>query len=105
MNTYHAGTLERWWAVEYARLKAQIFVLFHWRCRIVEEYRWVSMPPHRAVELPQYLFEAEDDYAVYAKETTFIGVSTGRMRDRTLRIVRSYYGTPRVHDALTGAGG
>lgn len=67
-----------------ARLRAALYVMFHWRCRMYEETRTFVCP--RDIETREVVW--------------CVAVVTGSILDGSLRVVKSYYGRPRFPPEL-----
>lgn len=87
------GTLERWWAIRVAELKAVVYTMFHWTTRASVEYSLVEKRGRECTS--EYLFIDEAREPAFEQRQTFIGVVRGSYLDDTLKIVRTYYGRSR----------
>lgn len=93
MENKNAGRLERWWAIEVAKLKAHIAAALsiHKGFRVYIENRLVEVRP---LDLPNVDWFWHDE-SYWKEEITFIGVVSGSWADDTFQIQRWYYGNPR----------
>jgi hypothetical protein len=80
------GVLERWWDVEWARLKANVFCMFHWSCRIYIENTWVEDRNQK---------DLRGD-PIFKEFIQYIAVIKGNIQKGDLKIVREYYGQLRT---------
>jgi len=80
------GVLERWWAVEWARMKADLYAMFHPSCRVYIENTWVEDRNHKDLH----------GEAMFKEYITYIAVIKGTIQKGDLRVVKEYFGALRI---------
>lgn len=92
MNDKNLGVLERWWAIQWARIKGEIYTMFHWGTRVEIQSAWVE--DRRAPQFTSEYLVTED--SAYREVVRFVGVVRGYRIDDTFQVIRCYYGNPQV---------
>ena len=83
-NIQDLGVLERWWAIKVAWWRAMLYCTFHPRCRVYVENSW------RENRGQKNLYGE----SIYDEYITFVAVVKGNWSQKTLKIVKEYYGAP-----------
>jgi hypothetical protein len=81
------GVLERWWALWWGTIRANFYCLFHWDCHVYLEYRMEERSS------PERDLHGE---RIWDEVMTYIAVVKGHSINGDMRVVKSYYGRPRL---------
>lgn len=79
------GVLERWWAIQWATLKAEAYIMFHPSCRVYIENTWVEDRGTRN----------EHHENEFVENIHYVAVVKGTILKGNLEVVKEYYGHAR----------
>lgn len=85
-NIRDLGVLERWWAVQWAIWKAEIYWLFHPSCRVYIENTWVEDRGQKDVY----------GEPVFVEKIEYVAVVKGNFVKGDLKVVKEYFGQLRI---------
>lgn len=80
------GVLERWWAVEWARLQATWYSMWRPWSRIYLENVWVEDRNQKDIH----------GEPIYKEHVTYIAVISGTIQKGNLKVLREFFGELRI---------